>query len=316
MNIAMLGVGGIGGYYAARLIDAGHQLTLIARGEHLAALQNSGLEVQHSDWHFQSSVQAMSFDRFIEAHDASEFDVICLAVKAQSTGDLAPTLAAWLSTTTKKPAVISLQNGVDSEVILNEHLTETTIIGALCVGVGAHITAPGQITSVGPGRIVMGLWPNDNSHSSEPPNDIIQVLSETFILSNIPCDISPNIQQELWRKLVINNGVNPLSALTGLDTQSLTHHPDYKHIVLGLMKETIIAATADGVRLNDSVADEMLEFMQQFDAIKTSMLVDKEKGRELELEAISGCVLKRMQQLETDAPYTRTVYALLKNHRE
>lgn len=313
MNIAMIGVGGIGGYYAARLIEAGHQLTLIARGEHLLALQSSGLEVQHSDWRFQAPVCALPLHAFINEHKADDYDVICLAVKAQSTSELAPELAAWVSSAQRSPAIISLQNGVDSEVILSEHLKTIQIIGALCVGIGAHITAPGKITSVGPGRIVMGLWPNHTSTPINPSHNIIQILSEALIQSKIPCDISPNIQTELWRKLVINNGVNPLSALTGLDTQSLTHHPDYKHIVLGLMRETVIAATADGVDLDDSVADEMLAFMQKFAAIKTSMLVDKEKGRELELEAISGCVLNRMQQLNLDAPYTRTVYTLLKN---
>lgn len=313
MNIAMIGVGGIGGYYAARLIEAGHKLTLIARGEHLLALQSSGLEVQHSDWSFRAPVQALRMDTFIKEHNADDYDVILLAVKAQATSDLAPKLAAWFSTAQRNPAVVSLQNGVDSEVILSEHLEATQIVGALCVGIGAHITAPGKITSVGPGRIVIGLWPNHTKTSLNHTRNIIHTLCDALIQSKIPCDISDNIQSELWRKLVINNGVNPLSALTGLDTQSLTHHPDYKYIVLGLMQETVIAATADGVRLDDSVPDEMLAFMQKFDAIKTSMLVDKEKGRELELEAISGCVLNRMQQLNTDAPYTRTVYTLLKN---
>lgn len=313
MNIVMLGVGGIGGYYAARLIDAGHKLSLVARGDHLSALQNSGLEVQHSGWHFQQSVNAYEWDSLVKNYNASDFDIICIAVKAQATHSFAPKLADWFSASDQSPAIISLQNGVDSEVILSEHVGADHIIGALCVGIGAHITAPGKITSVGPGRIVMGLWPNQYANSIGPAKNIINTLNETFIQSSIPSEMSNNIQQELWRKLVINNGVNPLSALTQLDTRSMTHHPEYQNIVLGLMQETVMAATADGVHLDQSVAAEMLEFMQQFDAIKTSMLVDKEKGRELELEAISGCVLDRMKKLKRDAPYTRTVYTLLKN---
>ncbi|MGO1692740.1 MAG: ketopantoate reductase family protein [Marinobacter sp.] len=125
--------------------------------------------------------------------------------------------------------------------------------------------------------------------------------------------VSEHIRYELWRKLVINNGVNPLSALTGLDTQSLTHHPEFSLIVYGMMAEAAAASKADGLDLGKEDVDEMFGLISSFKAIKTSMLVDKEKGRPLELDSIAGAVLRRSRMLGIGAPYTATVSALLEH---
>ena len=110
---------------------------------------------------------------------------------------------------------------------------------------------------------------------------------------------------------MINNGVNPLSALTGLDTRSLTHHPEFGKIVHGMMAETVAASKADDVNLGPEDLAEMFDLISNFNAIKTSMLVDKEKGRPLELDSIAGAVLRRCESLGIKAPYTMTVNALL-----
>ncbi|MCB1756170.1 MAG: 2-dehydropantoate 2-reductase [Gammaproteobacteria bacterium] len=312
MNIAMLGVGGIGGYYAARLIEAGHDLTLVARGKHLAAMQADGLRVNHTDWAFHKPVTACTFEEFRQTRKPADIDLICLAIKAQDTDQIARELRDWYGKSAQRPAVISLQNGVDNEILLARQLGENTIVGALCVGIGAHITEPGVIESTGPARIVMGIWPNQELAADGPAMSMINELFDAFSQAGVPTEISDDIRRELWRKLIINNGVNPLSALTGLDTRTLSKDGDFSRIVLGLMLETVTAAKADGVELGEQAAHTMLAFMQDFDAIKTSMLVDKEKGRPLELDAISGAVLERSERLGRDAPYTRLVHALLK----
>jgi 2-dehydropantoate 2-reductase len=212
---------------------------------------------------------------------------------------------------------LSLQNGVDNEIQLASVLGSKHIMGGLAIGIGAHIISPGYIEASGHGKIITGLWPNTNNLQDPPCSaQMLKRFCKACLDANIPVQASDDIQYELWRKLIINNGVNPLSALTALDTQRLTNHSLFKPIVLGLMKETVIAAQADGIELKLDMADEMLAFMQNFDAIKTSMLVDKEKGRPLELEAICGAVLKRSQQLGVEAPFTQLVSALLSNELE
>ena len=140
----------------------------------------------------------------------------------------------------------------------------------------------------------------------------LELLGELFNEAGIPTQVTDNIQLELWRKLVINNGVNPLSALTGLDTRTLSHDPGLSKIVYGLMYEATQAAAADGVELTEKDCQGTFELIRQFDAIKTSMLVDMEHGRPLEVEEICGAVLKRSQVLNKEAPYTYTIYQLLR----
>jgi 2-dehydropantoate 2-reductase len=133
------------------------------------------------------------------------------------------------------------------------------------------------------------------------------------IMVIIPTQQVANIRRELWRKLVINNGVNPLSALTGLDTHTLSHYPRFGPLVHQLIQEAANVAAADDELLTGQDADEMFELIRTFDPIKTSMLVDLEKGRQLEVDAISGAVIRRGKQLGMTVPYTETVYALLKH---
>lgn len=312
MRFAMIGTGGIGGFYAAKLLAAGHDVTLVARGEHLQVLQEQGLQVRHGeqDYHF-AQVDACDAAAFFAERDSRQFDLIILAVKAQASETFARELACWYAQCGVAVPVISFQNGVDNEQRLAAHLGNDCVLGALLIGVGAHIVGPGRIESTGPGRVVMGVWPNDRDTPSGSAANLLPSLTTLFIEAGFPAEKTDDIRQELWRKLIINNGVNPLSALTGLDTRCLTTGEPFEPIALGLMQEVVAAARADGVELGGEAAADMLHFMQTFDAIKTSMLVDKEKGRPLETDAISGAVLARAKTLGIDVPYTRCIHALL-----
>jgi 2-dehydropantoate 2-reductase len=142
--------------------------------------------------------------------------------------------------------------------------------------------------------------------------ELLKRLDAVFNQAGIPTRVTGNIQLELWRKLVINNGMNPLSALTRLDTGTLMRDSGLSQIVYGLMTEATAAASADGVPLTETDCNEMFELMRHFDPIKTSMLVDFEHHRPLELEQICGAVLSRSRQLKREAPYTFTIYQLLR----
>ena len=207
--------------------------------------------------------------------------------------------------------MLSLQNGVDNEPLLADVIGTERIIGGLAVRIGGHIARPGVVEAEGVAEIVMGEWPALGKPGSAR-SLLLEKLAAVFDDAGIPTTLSDNICYELWRKLVINNGVNPLSALTGLDTRSLTHHPEFSRIVYGMMAETVEASRADDVNLTQKDLHEMFELISSFNAIKTSMLIDREKGRPLELDSIAGAVLKRCTSLGIDAPYTSTIATLLK----
>ncbi|MCR9188280.1 MAG: 2-dehydropantoate 2-reductase [Alteromonadaceae bacterium] len=307
LRLLIVGAGGIGGYYAARLLHAGHEVVLTARGAHLAALEEQGLTVQYGDEVWSFPVQSMDHSEVVARFRPDDFDVVLVTLKSTATEAMLAELGPWLYH--GKVPVLSLQNGVDNEPALASLLGEHRVLGGLAVRIGGHIVQPGVVQAEGPAQIVMGEWPM--AVGSDRRGQLLQQLQEDFEAAGIPTTVSDNIRYELWRKLVINNGVNPLSALTGLDTRSLTHHPEFRKIVHGMMAETVAASKADDVNLGPEDLAEMFDLISNFNAIKTSMLVDKEKGRPLELDSIAGAVLRRCECLGIEAPYTMTVNALL-----
>ena len=293
-KILMLGAGGIGGYYAARLAEAGHQVVLTARGDHLAALQANGLTVDYEGQVFHHSLPACHHQDLVRDYKADDFDLIVIALKSTATSTVMTELSEWLKA--GSVPVLSLQNGVDNEPLISEVVGEGRVLGGLAVRIGGHITEPGKVFAEGVAQIVVGAWPQQQPDDSRMA--LLKKLEIAFNEAGIPATVTEDIRYELWRKLVINNGVNPLSALTLLDTRSLTRHPEFGKMVYGMMAETVEASRADGVNLTQRDLDDVFELISSFNAIKTSMLVDKEKGRPLELDSSAGAVLRQAQRQE------------------
>ena len=309
LNVLMIGAGGIGGYYAAKLAQAGHNIVLSARGEHLEALQANGLVVDYEGAVTHHDLPAFDHQALMRTCRADDFDLIVIALKSTATDSVMVELSEWLQG--GSVPVLSLQNGVDNEQRIAREVGEQRVLGGLAVRIGGHITEPGKVYAEGVAQIVLGAWPVQARN--DPRTGLLARLEREFTEAGIPTRVTDDIHYELWRKLVINNGVNPLSALTHLDTRTLTHHPEFGKMVYGMMAETVQASKADGVNLTERDLDEMFDLISSFNAIKTSMLVDQEKGRPLELDSISGAVLRRCQSLGIEAPYTRTVHALLQH---
>lgn len=288
MKVAVWGAGGIGCYYGARLQCAGHEVVYVARGEHLGALQTQGLTIEHEAFQFSGQVRAVDQKTLLDKHHCAEFDLIIFAFKANSTAEILAAASTWLKQ--GECPVLSLQNGVENELLIAAVIGKERTLGGLAVRIGGHILEPGVVAAKGIAQVIMGNWPQQ---SQNPPVKMLtDQLVETFIAAKIDCTLSEDIQKALWKKLIINNGVNPLSALTGLDTRALTSDAVYGRYVYKMMQETAIAGEHAGVKLTQGDVDEMFKLISEFDAIKTSMLVDREKGRPLELDGICGPVLR------------------------
>ncbi|MBT3048656.1 MAG: 2-dehydropantoate 2-reductase [Candidatus Thiodiazotropha sp.] len=309
MRFLIVGAGGIGAYYGARLLAAGHAVVFVARGEHLDALRGKGLSVRHSGFSFEAAVDALDQAVLVNSLNADAFDLIILTVKAGATDAVMSSLHPWLAIA--DTPLLSLQNGVDNEIIIESRVGGERTVGGLAVRIGGHIIRPGVIEATGAAQVVMGAW---RSAADNPClQQDLERFAACFNAASIPTTLSEDVQKALWRKLLINNGVNPLTALTGLDTRRLTAHPVLTRTVYQLMEETARAAMADDVCLDAADIDEMYRLICQFDAIKTSMLVDREKGRPLELDAICGTVVKRCRKLGIEAPVTELIQALLES---
>ncbi|WP_404417879.1 ketopantoate reductase family protein [Marinospirillum sp.] len=307
MRFLILGAGGIGCYYGARLQQAGHEVIYLARGEHLQALQNQGLQVDHEAFQFQEPVTAVDESTLLNGYQVGDFDLLLVCFKSQATADWLKLFQDWLKAGTTP--LLSLQNGVDNEPLLAEVVGQARTLGGIALRIGGHLEAPGVVTASGPAQVVMGCWPEDQGKS--PTSAFIAELDKVFQQAGIPSRVTDRIAVELWRKLMINNAVNPLSALTHLDTQTLSRHPHFAQAVYALMQETAAVAAGEGLPIGEQDVEEMYELICNFDGIKTSMLVDLEKGRPLELDGISGSLLQRAKRLGLKLPVTSLVYALL-----
>ncbi len=307
LRLLFVGAGGVGAYYAARLIEGGNSVVLVARGNHLEAMQRHGLQVEHDQFSFKQPVCAVDEITMQRHYRCSDFDVLVLCVKSLDTASWLDSNSIWLAAGVTP--VLSLQNGVENEAVLSKVLGVDRVVGGLAVRIGAHIVSPGCIEAQGLGQIVLGAWPN--SVVNEGSQSAVEMLADTFNASGIPTRTAVDIRHELWKKLLVNNGVNPLSALIRKDTGFLTNHPHYRRVIYAAMQEVAVVAKADEVVLSQSDVDEMFKLICEFDSIKTSMLVDLEKGRPLELDAISGSVLRRAERLGIDTPVTALIHSML-----
>lgn len=313
MNIVILGAGGIGCYFGARLLESGHEVTFVGRGEHLAALKEEGLYLEHSDFSFSDQIKAMSIEELALEIDPNSVDVVLVTLKSMVTPEAAERCAQWIKLAKKWPFFVSLQNGVDNETCFTESLGIEKVIGGLTRRIGANIDSPGKISATGSAETIIGCWPNsEETVTSDPRRGFIELLEKSFNEAGIPTEITLDIRKQLWKKLVINNSVNGLAALVQERTGTILKDSLLPRLVMEMMQETGIAAKGDGVYLSQDDINEMFDLICTFESIKPSMLIDRERGRPLEIDEICEVVLQRSEKLGIDAPYTRTVSTLLR----
>lgn len=309
MKFAMIGAGGIGCYYAARLIKAGHQVVFVARGEHLKALQSQGLSLHHPDFTFQQAVDATDVQGLCQTHSADSFDLLIIASKGSTTGPILAEMHSWLSQS--DVPLLSIQNGVRNEQVIANALGMKRTIGGLAVKIGAHVVSPGVVQATGIAQIDFGAWPNNETNPELAAR--IGYLQGLFSAAGIPNQLYTDVNYALWRKLMINNAVNPITALTQKDTRVVTQDPVLRATIRSIMQETARAAAVDGVVMSEQDVTEMFELICQFDAIKTSMLVDREKGRPMEIEDICGPVIANCREAGEPAHHTELISRLLQH---
>jgi 2-dehydropantoate 2-reductase len=312
VRLAIVGAGATGGFLGARLARAGIDVVLIARGAHLAAMRERGVEVRSAAETFVTH-PACTDDLAI----VREASAVVLTVKAHSLPEIAPRLAPWLGTDT---AVVTAQNGipwwyferaggplegtrlesVDPEGVIARAIEARRVIGCV-VYPATTLVAPGIIEHVEGSRFSLGEL--DGSKS-----DRCQAIAAALIAAGLRCPIRPRIRNEIWLKLLGNVAFNPLSALTRATMVEMTQDPDLRAVARAIMEEAEGVARALGVELEIGV-EQRLAGAERVGPHKTSMLQDVETGRRLEVEALVGAVVEIADLLGLPVPHLRTAYA-------
>ena len=297
-SFAIMGSGGVGGYFGARLAQSGFDTTFVARGAHLQAMRQSGLRVEGPGEFFSISAKATDDPREI-----GPVDFVLFAVKLWDTESAGAACKPLMGPGT---AVVSLQNGIDFEETLTSILGRGHVMGGVAE-ISATIAAPGFIKKISPlSRIRFGEL--DRSRSARA-----QALARAVSEAGINADLSEDINLAIWNKFVFLTGLSAVTALTRHPIGKVRADPDTRDLLGEIMSETLRVGQAAGVSIDDAIVTERLQFIDSLPAeIRASMAVDLMAGRRLELPWLSGAVVRKGAELGISTPANAFVGKALK----
>jgi 2-dehydropantoate 2-reductase len=298
MKIAAIGAGGVGGYFGARLQQAGHDVAFIARGRHLAAIRKDGLRLESPLGNAKLSVKV-----YERPEEIGPVDVVMFAVKLWDTPAAAESIRPLLAA---GGVVIPFQNGVESVDALRKVFGERPVMGGSAY-IASRISAPGVIEHIGQmARLQFGpLVPEQRP--------VAERFLECCKKAGINAEIADDVMRVIWEKFVFLVAVSSATAASRAPLGVVRSDPDLRWLFEQAMRETWNVGRARGVKFAD---DFVPTRMKALDALpyemKASMAHDLEAGGKLEAPWLCGAVARMARELGLEAPVNATVFAALK----
>ena len=315
MRFAIIGAGAIGAYVGAALTRGGSDVTLVARGPHLRAMQDRGVSVLSERGNFHA--------RPIATDDCSEIghvDCLIIALKAHQIAAMLPAMATCIGPHTQ---IVAMQNGipwwyfqkhggelegtflqtVDPDGRLAKAFDPVRVIGC-AVYCSTEILEPGVIKHLEGTRFSLG-------HPSGEVTPELQQIAAAMVAGGLKAPVETDLRRDVWTKLLGNVCLNPISALTRATLEDMATDPLVEPLLREMMEESNAIARGLGVHLEISI-DKRIDGARRVGAHKTSTLQDIEAGRALEIDCIVGAVVEIGELLDLPVSATRHVYALTK----
>ncbi len=304
MKIAIVGIGGVGGYYGGKLAlkyaaSDDHEIFFIARGEHLDKIRKNGLKLITTEGDF-TVIPSLATDN---PGELGPLDLIFFCVKGYGLGNAARMITDNLHSNT---VTIPLLNGVDNVERLKTVLHEGDVLNG-CVYISTHLDRPGVIQQTG-GSCKLLFGPENGL--VEPYRKIETLLKD----ADIEAELSQNITVGVWSKFLF---VGPLAGITSVLEKpfgAIMEKAGYRIMLEGMMKEIKLIADAKGIPLPENIIEQSLELTSNFPyETKSSMQLDFEKGKETEIETFTGYIIKSGKESGIKTPLHDKVYFELKN---
>ncbi len=302
MRIVVMGTGGTGGYFGAKLARAGEDVTFVARGAHLTAIRERGLEVRSAiegEW----TVRAPAVERL---EGLAPADLVLFCVKSFDTETAAEVIRPVVGPHT---GVLPIQNGVDNEDKLEQILGSGHTMGGVAM-VFATIEAPGVIRHALLGRLVFG-------EMDGRPSDRARAFLAACERAAIPAELSADMLRTLWEKYVFLAAHAGMTALSRLPAGELRQVPETREMYRRLLEEMTALGRAAGANLHPGTVDTCLGML---DAVGpgafTSLYHDLTHGKRMELDAIHGHAVRLGERHGIATPMLFAVYAALRPHRD
>lgn len=301
MRIAVMGSGGVGGYFGARLAKGGADVTFIARGAHLAAMREQGLTVESA----HEPLRLPTVNATDDPGTIGPVDVVLFCVKLWDTESAARSLVPIMR---PGAAVISFQNGVQKDDMLRAIFGDAAVMG----GVGymaTTIARPGVIVQTGSiQRMIFGEYNAASSARAE-------ALFDASKRGGINAEISTDIRRAIWEKYVFLVGLSGATTAMRLPLGPIRENPVSRQFLFDLMREAVAVGRAHGVALPEDYAEERMAFADSLPHDMTSsMHHDLDRGRPLELRWLSGGVVALGAAVGVPTPANRAVHDILVLH--
>ena len=302
MRIAVMGAGGVGGYFGARLAQAGHEVAFIARGRHLEALKAKGLSLKSPLGDANLKVKASE-----NPGDLGQADVVLFAVKLWDTESAAERIRPLVE---KGGMVIPFQNGVESIARIGKVLGPERVMGGAAY-IAARIGEPGVIVQTGPiARLRFGITQPSQRKAAEA---FLSACKD----AKIDAELADDIERVLWEKFVLLVAVSATTAVTRNSIGVVRTDPDLRWLLETVMRETWTVGRKRGVALGDDLVAKTLAQADSFTPdMRASMAADLEAGGRLEAPWLSGAVARMAREAGIEAIANRTIYAALKPYLE
>jgi 2-dehydropantoate 2-reductase len=299
MKIAVVGAGAMGSLFGALLAEAGEEVWLVdVWQEHVAAIHSDGLSVE-SD----GSQRKIDLRATLDPEAAANAQLVVIFVKSTQTAAAAATAAALAG---KSGSVLTLQNGMGNA----ETLAEAVPADRIVVGTtshGATLLGPGCIRHAGKGPTTIGPW-GDEPEAGRRARKIARTLTGAAIDTEVVGKVLP----VLWGKLIVNVGINAITALTGILNGQLLDLDVTRELSRSAVEEAISIARSQDIAIREDAVNHVFEVAAATAANRSSMGQDIDKKRLTEIGAINGYVVREAERLGIDAPVNNTLTALIR----
>lgn len=299
-RVVVMGAGAVGGYLGGLLARAGNIVTLIARGEHLSAIQKHGLRVRGQGVDFVTPVRAT--DR---TDDVGPVDLVLFTVKTYHNQEAIPLLGPLLGDST---TVLSLQNGAESWEQIQKRLGAGYVLpGAIYLEV--KVEAPGIVRQQGSVyRMVFGEV--DGSETAR-----CRSIAEMFEAAGMPTEVASDVLKVLWTKWLFITTLAGVTTASRVGIAKLMASAASRDLLVQVMREIEAIGRKRGINLDENLVEQTFRYMEsEARFLKASMHTDLENGRPLELEALNGAVVRMGREVGVPTPANDAIYGLLKPH--
>lgn len=296
MKIGVAGAGAVGCHYGSMLHQAGFQVVLFARGDHLKALQNHGL--QHESMGKLTTVRMVASDN---AEILKDCDVIIIATKNTTLSPILVQIAPYLAT---GALLVTLQNGVRAPELVADALPDHPLAAGSAF-IGARIEKPGYVIHSAAGYIRLAGW-------NPSANGRLQQLVDALNQSGVDAAIEQDAHAMLWTKMLWNCGFNAITALTRCYARDIAANPDIARWVEAAMQESVAVAQAQGVNLAADAVEKYLQVSRNMGEVKTSMWQDLESSRLTEIADMNGHIVELARLHSMSAPVNDMLASMIR----